>query len=87
MDQSSKENRYIAADRSVFRPKAWITGEENRVAEFDRDQLERLMVAAFELLGKPEGQAQELARSSLKAAERPQSGDQESLDRAPRRLV
>jgi hypothetical protein len=26
-------------------------------AEFDPDQLERLMVAAFELLGKPEGQA------------------------------
>jgi LDH2 family malate/lactate/ureidoglycolate dehydrogenase len=36
-------------------------------AEFDRDQLETLMVAAFELLGKPEAQAQELARSILKA--------------------
>jgi hypothetical protein len=46
-----------------------------RTVEFDPDQLERLMVAAFELMGKPEAQAQELARSILRAAERPQSGD------------
>jgi LDH2 family malate/lactate/ureidoglycolate dehydrogenase len=55
-----------------------ITGGKflgDRVAEFDADQLETLMVAAFELLGKPEDQAQELARSILRAAERPQSGD------------
>jgi hypothetical protein len=45
-----------------------------RTAEFDADQLETLMVA-FELLGKPVDQAQELARSILRAAERPQSGD------------
>jgi hypothetical protein len=50
---------------------ATITGEkslEDRVptAEFDPDQLERLMVAAFELLGKPEGQARELSRAILK---------------------
>jgi hypothetical protein len=44
-----------------------------RTAVFDRDQLESLMAAAFELLGKPEAQAQELAKSILKAAERPQS--------------
>jgi hypothetical protein len=50
-------------------------------AEFDPDQLERLMVAAFELLGKPESQARELARSILKAAERPQSGDPRPPDR------
>jgi LDH2 family malate/lactate/ureidoglycolate dehydrogenase len=50
-------------------------------AEFDLDQLERLMVAAFELLGKPESQARELARSILKAAERPQSGDPRPPDR------
>jgi hypothetical protein len=61
---------------------ATITGEkslEARVptAEFDPDQLERLMVAAFELLGKPEGQARELSRAILKAAERPQSDDPE----------
>jgi hypothetical protein len=44
-------------------------------AEFDPDQLERLMVAAFELLGKPRGEAQELARAILKSAECPQSDD------------
>jgi hypothetical protein len=50
-------------------------------AEFDPDQLESLMVAAFELMGKPEAQAQELARSILRAAERPQSGDSRPPDR------
>ena len=44
-------------------------------AGFDPDQLESLMVAAFELLGKPQAEAQELARAILRAAERPQSGD------------
>jgi hypothetical protein len=64
------------------------SGRGMRMALFDPDQLERLMVAAFELLGKPEGQAQELARSILKAAERPQSGDPRPPDRdPPRRLV
>jgi hypothetical protein len=33
--------------------------------------MESWMVAAFELLGKPVDQAQELARAILKAAERP----------------
>jgi hypothetical protein len=65
---------------------ATITGEkplEDRMptAEFDAAQLERLMVAAFELLGKPEGQARELARAILQAAERPRSDDQEPQDR------
>ena len=86
MDQSSKEIRYIAPDRSVYFSRRLITGEkflEDRVrtAVFDRDQLESLMVAAFELLGKPEAQAQELAKSILKAAERPQSGDPRPPDR------
>jgi LDH2 family malate/lactate/ureidoglycolate dehydrogenase len=53
-------------------------------ALFDADQLESLMVAAFELMGKPEAQARELARAILKAAERPQSGDPEPPDRDPR---
>jgi hypothetical protein len=42
-----------------------------RTAEFDADQLESLMVAAFELLGKAEAQAQELGRAILKAAATP----------------
>jgi hypothetical protein len=55
-----------------------------RTAEFDPDQPERLMVAAFELLGKPQGEAQELARAILKAAERPKSGDPEPPNLDPR---
>ena len=53
---------------------------EGRVskAEFDPHLLERFMVAAFELLGKPETQARELAKAILKAAERPPVDDQES---------
>jgi hypothetical protein len=43
------------------------------MAEFDPDQLGSLMVEAFELLGKPPGEARELAIAILKAAERPQS--------------
>jgi hypothetical protein len=59
-----------------------------RTGVFDADQLESLMVAAFDLMGMPEAQARELALSILRAAERPQSGDPESPDRDPtRRLV
>jgi hypothetical protein len=47
-----------------------------------------LMAAAFEPLGKPQGQAQELSKAILKAAERPQAGDRENPDRdLMRRLV
>jgi hypothetical protein len=64
-----------------------ITGEKSlggwvRTAEFDPDHLERLMVSAFQMLGKPEDQAQELARAILKAAALPQSGDPEPPDGA-----
>jgi hypothetical protein len=52
-----------------------------RAAEFDPDELELLIVAAFELLGRPQGEARELARSILRAAERPQSGDPEPPNR------
>ena len=64
-----------------------ITGQrslETRRApasDFAPDQLEMLMIAVFELLGKAEGQAQELSKAILKAAERPQAGDQETPDR------
>ena len=58
-----------------------------RTAQFDPDQLELLMVTAFELLGKPQAEAQELARSILKAAGWPQSGDPGSLDRDPTRRL
>jgi hypothetical protein len=77
----------LGADRR--RAGHWpLTGEKSledqvRTGEFDPDQLETLMVAAFTLLGKPEVQAQELARAILKAAEQPQSGDPEPPDRDP----
>jgi hypothetical protein len=57
------------------------------MAEYDPDQLERLMVEAFRLLGKPEGQSRELARAILKAAEPPQSDDPEPQDRGPTRRL
>jgi hypothetical protein len=87
MEQRKSFPAHLRAARSG-RPRArlLITGRmflEDRVApaEFDPDQLESLMVAVFELLGKPEAQAQELARSILKAAERPQSDDPRPPDR------
>jgi hypothetical protein len=45
--------------------------EDRDVFGFKADQLESLTAAAFELLGKPEAEAQELARAILAAAERP----------------
>jgi hypothetical protein len=56
-----------------------------RAADFDPEQLELLMTAAFELLGKPEVQSLELAKAILKAAERPRSDDQELPNRALKR--
>jgi hypothetical protein len=60
---------------------------EARVATavFDPDQLETLMVAALELLGKPEAEAHELGRAILKEAERPQSDAPGLPDRDPTR--
>jgi hypothetical protein len=55
------------------------------MADFDPDQLETLMVAAFELLGKPATEARELARAILKAAARTQSGDPTPQDPDPTR--
>ena len=45
-------------------------------------QLERLIAAAFELLGKPALQSEELAKAILKAAVFPQSSAQEPHDEA-----
>jgi LDH2 family malate/lactate/ureidoglycolate dehydrogenase len=59
-------------------------GKGQRMAEFDSDQLKRLMVEAFELLGKPRGEAQELAIAILKAAERTQSDHSGPRDRPQR---
>jgi transcriptional regulator with XRE-family HTH domain len=75
-----------------------MTGEPNLAPKGDRDrasnqasasgltidgvQLERLIAAAFELLGKPAVQAEELAKAILKAAVIPQSDAQEPHDEA-----
>jgi transcriptional regulator with XRE-family HTH domain len=48
----------------------------------DVAQLEGLTAAAFELLGKPAVQSEELAKAILKAAVFPQSGAQEPHDEA-----
>jgi hypothetical protein len=81
--------RNYALLKRIVMGRMLIVGEKSledrvRTAVFDADQLESLMAAAFELLGKPEAQAQELARSILRAAERPQSGDPGSQERGPR---
>jgi hypothetical protein len=71
----------------------WVSnGEENPAdellarPEYDPARLEELQGAAFNLLGKSEGQAQELSKAILKAAERPRSGSQAPLDRDVMRL-
>jgi transcriptional regulator with XRE-family HTH domain len=48
----------------------------------DLVQLERLIAAAFELLGKPTLQSEELAKAIMKASVLPQSGAQEPHDEA-----
>jgi hypothetical protein len=48
--------------------------------DYDPVQLEDLMTAAFELLGKAEVQAQEFSKAILKAAERPRSDGQEAVN-------
>jgi LDH2 family malate/lactate/ureidoglycolate dehydrogenase len=58
-----------------------------RTAKFDADQLESLTMAAFELLGKPEVEAQELARAILRATEQRQSGYQELPENEPKRRL
>jgi hypothetical protein len=67
------ENRRRVGRKAYHR--RGVFGGVGADGEFDVDQLESLMVAAFELLGKPEDQARELTRAILEAAERPQSGD------------
>jgi hypothetical protein len=57
-----------------------LAAPSRRSAKYDPVQLEDLMAAAFELLGKREAQAQELSKAILKAAERPQSDGQEAVN-------
>ena len=63
-------------------PKGERASDQAAPLEIDVAQLERLTAAAFELLGKPLGQSQELAKAILKASVRPGSGDREPQDDA-----
>ena len=63
-------------------PKGENAADQPPVLEIDMAQLERLTAAAFELLGKPPGQAQELAKAILKASVRERSGAHEPHDEA-----
>lgn len=92
LGQGISTNKLVLFAKIVGVSAEWlITGERNaqhRSADPDLDQVESLMAVAFELLGKPEAQAQELSRAILKAAERPQSADHGRPDRdLTRRLV
>jgi transcriptional regulator with XRE-family HTH domain len=61
-------------------PKGDKASDQASVLEIDFAQLERLIAAAFELLGKSVGQSQELAKAILKAAVYHPSGAQDPHD-------
>ena len=63
-------------------PKGEETSDQGSALAIDVAQLERLIAAAFESLGKPAGESQELAKAILKAAVYPPSGAQEPHDEA-----
>ena len=88
LGQGISSNKLVLFAKIVGVSAEWLlTGEKDletnlaRARDFDPEQLELLMTAAFELLGKSEVQSQELAKAILKAAEQPQSDNQE-LNRA-----
>jgi transcriptional regulator with XRE-family HTH domain len=94
LGQGISTNKLVQFAQIVGVSAEWlITGErafdaQRQSADLDPDQLDSLMSVAFELLGKPEAQAQELSRAILKAAGAVQSDDQWPLDRdLTRRLV
>jgi transcriptional regulator with XRE-family HTH domain len=82
--QGIRSQKLIEYARVVGIPAEWlITGERIAASErtsttdLDPFQLQRLIAASFQLLGKTQGQAEEWAKAILKASERPQDGDQE----------
>jgi transcriptional regulator with XRE-family HTH domain len=79
-----KSLNLIEYARVVGVPAAWlITGARTAAsaqmssADLDPIQLQRLIAASFQLLGKTPGQAEEWSKAILKASERPQGADQE----------
>jgi transcriptional regulator with XRE-family HTH domain len=85
--QGIKSQNLIVYARVVGVPAEWlITGARNAsievtsTSELDPIQLQRLIAASFELLGKTPTQAEEWSKAILKASERPQGANQEPHD-------
>jgi transcriptional regulator with XRE-family HTH domain len=85
--QGIRSQKLIEYARVVGVPAEWlITGgriaasEQTSSANFDPIQLQRLIAASFQLLGKTQGQAEEWSKAILKASERPQGANQEPHD-------
>jgi transcriptional regulator with XRE-family HTH domain len=83
--QGIRTQKLIEYARVVGVPAEWlITGgriaasELASSADLDKIQLQHLIAASFQLLGKPQGQAEEWAKAILKASERPPGADQEA---------
>jgi transcriptional regulator with XRE-family HTH domain len=87
--QGIRSQKLIEYARVVRVPAEWlITGERSAASErtpaadFDPIQLQRLIAASFQLLGKTHGQAEEWSKAILKASERLQDDDQEAHEPA-----
>jgi transcriptional regulator with XRE-family HTH domain len=83
--QGIRSQKLIEYARVAGVPAEWlITGERIAASErtsttdLDPIQLQRLIAASFQLLGKTQGQAEEWSKAILKASERPQGADQEA---------
>jgi transcriptional regulator with XRE-family HTH domain len=83
--QGIRSQKLIEYARVVGVPAEWlITGgriaasEQTSSANLDPIQLQRLIAASFQLLGKTQGQAEEWSKAILKASERPPGADQEA---------
>ncbi len=73
---------WLITGEPTLAPKGEKSSDRLPVLEVDTAQLERLIAAVFELLGKPHGQAQELAKAILKAAVHDRTGAKEPHDEA-----
>jgi transcriptional regulator with XRE-family HTH domain len=87
--QGIRSQNLIEYARVVGVPAEWlITGvriaasERTSTADIDPIQLQSLIAASFQLLGKPGGQAEEWAKAILKASERCQDADLEAHEPA-----
>jgi transcriptional regulator with XRE-family HTH domain len=82
--QGIRSQKLIEYARVVGVPAEWlITGgriapsEPTSSRNFDAIQLQRLIAASFQLLGKTQGQAEEWSKAILKASECPQGANQD----------